>query len=197
MMKTGKTLMLAILSLALPMAAPAQATLLAELGPSVDSDFVPGETFDFTVRVSANTTGQYPAAAVLEIEYDTSAVDFVSADGDASNTDPAWLGDVLAGAEEANGGLMTRDLATFGNLANSTEFTPNLVTVTMQVNPLWTGTPSFGITVRLDSLTVYDPGGATLAFYDTAFATIPVVIDDGALQNLSWQSTVRDWTLYD
>ena len=187
---------------ALPVAAMAQITITAQ-NQAADNDYLPGETFDVLIEVTDNTSSpvQYPAGAVVELRYDTNFVDYVvgSATADPSGVDTAWMGDVLVGPEELDGTITTRDIVTFGNLANNVNTTPQIVQVTFEVDAAYTG-GQFSIEVLLDSVQPYDTsGGTTNALFDTQFGSFATVtVDDDQLENLDWlTSSVDDWMLLD
>ena len=189
----------ALLLAACPIAGLAQATITATLDPALDDEFLPNETITFLVEITSNTSGLYPAAAVIEIEYDKTYIDFVGAVANPGGTDPAddWMGDILfAGPEEPNGALTTRDIPTTGNLTNATNFTPKIMIVEMQIAASYTGTP-FDISVRLDSVTGYDPGGAVTALYDTNYDPIVATVDDSSLKGFANTTAIHDWYLLD
>jgi hypothetical protein len=176
----------------------AAAVLLAPLSalaaPTISTSIVGtptygiGTNFVTRVAVSANPDSFVFGSAAIRVTYDTSDVTFVSATGDSID---GWLGvtnsNTIGGEEVVSGTVVSRDIVTIGNFAN-TVLLPNILDVEFTVAA--SVTPPFDIAVSLD------PGvsAGRNSLVTTAFvgAGLGTTYDNTATSGLT---TVDDWTM--
>ncbi len=115
------------------LAAPAAATVTLQTSFVGTPVFAVGNNVTVRVQISANTTTKIPTVAAIRFGYDTALFDFVSATGDSAN---GFLGDIdpltIGNEQTVSGSLVTRDIPTVGNFAN-TSLTPRIMDVVLQV----------------------------------------------------------------